>query len=172
MTLRGPPASAAAQSGEFCTNEDEILLYLRNLRGRNDPEIDETGPVGTKLDLGKVRLPVYQLATKEDHIAPAISVFTGAQLFGGEVEFVLAGSGHIAGVINPPDKIKYQYWTAADSLTGTFEEWSARASEYKGSWWPHWAEWLSKRSGSWIDGRAPGARLGVIEDAPGSYVRA
>jgi polyhydroxyalkanoate synthase len=172
MMLRGPLASAAAQSGEFCTNEDEILLYLGNLRGRNDPEIDETGPIGTNLDLGRVRLPVYQLATKEDHIAPAISVFTGAQLFGGPVEFVLAGSGHIAGVINPPDKMKYQYWTAADPLTGTFDEWLARASEHKGSWWPHWVEWLSKCSGSWTDGRAPGARLGVIEDAPGSYVRA
>jgi polyhydroxyalkanoate synthase len=175
MVLRGPipsACSAAPHSGEFCSSEDEILLYLRNLRGRNDPEIDGTGAIGTRLDLGKVRLPIYELATKEDHIAPAISVFKGAQLFGGQVEFVLAGSGHIAGVINPPDKRKYQYWTAADAPTGTLEEWSARAAEHKGSWWPHWAEWLSKHSGTWTKARDPGARLGVVEDAPGSYVRA
>jgi polyhydroxyalkanoate synthase subunit PhaC len=175
MVLRGPipsACSAAPHSGEFCSSEDEILLYLRNLRGRNDPEIDGTGAIGTRLDLGKVRLPIYELATKEDHIAPAISVFKGAQLFGGQVEFVLAGSGHIAGVINPPDKRKYQYWTAVDAPTGTLEEWSARAAEHKGSWWPHWAEWLSKHSGTWTKARDPGARLGVVEDAPGSYVRA
>ena len=86
------------------------LLSERVLR-REPPRQEEMTLAGTRLDIGKVKLPVYELATKEDHIAPAKSVFIGAQLFGGPVEFVLSGSGHIAGVVNPPDKIKYQYWT-------------------------------------------------------------
>ena len=167
MVFGGPaltPSNTAP--GEPLTSEDDILRYLRNLRGHND-----TKPTGTRLDLSKVRLPVYELATKEDHIAPTNSVFKGAQLFGGDVEFVLAGAGHIAGVINPPDKAKYRYWTAPDALSGTLEDWLKQATEHKGSWWPHWSEWLSKHSGGWTSGRAPGAKLGIIEDAPGSYVR-
>ena len=152
-------------------SEDHILAYLKTLRGRNEPEDEEAAERSVRLDLSKVRLPVYELATKEDHIAPAVSVYTGAKLLGGPVEFVLAGSGHIAGVINPPGKKKYQYWTAPDALPGTIEDWSGRTKEHPGSWWPHWAEWLSKHSGGWTGPRAPGAKLGVIEDAPGSYVR-
>jgi polyhydroxyalkanoate synthase len=127
---------------------------------------------GVKLNLRKVKLPVYELATREDHIAPAKSVFIGAKLFGGPVEFVLAGSGHIAGVVNPPDKVKYQFWTAAKAAADTLEEWIAMAKEHPGSWWPHWAEWLGRHSGGWVDPRVPGARLGTIEDAPGHYVKA
>ena len=117
-----------------------------------------------------MKLPIYELASKEDHIAPAKSVFIGSKLFGGPVTFVMAGSGHIAGVINPPDKPKYQYWTN-DKKVATMEAWLESAVEHPGSWWPHYAEWLARSSGTKMEPRTPGAQLGVIEDAPGSYVR-
>jgi polyhydroxyalkanoate synthase subunit PhaC len=142
-------------------------FYLENRLAKGDLTI-----AGTRLDLGKIKLPIYELATKEDHIAPAKSAFIGAKLFGGPVEFVLAGSGHIAGVINPPDKIKYQYWTNHKAAADTLEEWQQFARETPGSWWPHWVEWLAKQSGSKIEKREPGAKLGVIESAPGSFVKA
>ena len=84
--------------------------------------------------------------------------------------YVLAGSGHIAGVINPPGKPKYQYWTN-DRKTDTLEAWLASAEEHPGSWWPHYADWLAKHSGAKVPARTPGATLGAIEDAPGSYVK-
>lgn len=154
------------------SNEDHIVRYLDVLSGRNAPMSAVGHPGGVTLDLKQVRLPVYELAAREDHIAPAASVFRGAKLLGGDVEFVLAGSGHIAGVINPPAKQKYQYWTAAEKDAGTLDDWLTQASEHKGSWWPHWAEWLAQHSGDWTAARTPGTRLGVIEEAPGSYVRA
>ncbi|HRN83805.1 MAG TPA: class I poly(R)-hydroxyalkanoic acid synthase, partial [Hyphomicrobium sp.] len=117
------------------------------------------------------KLPVFEVATKEDHIAPARSVFIGSRLLGGPVEFVLAGSGHIAGVVNPPDKMKYQYWTAPKAAADTLDEWFGMAKENPGSWWPHWVEWLTRYAGDWIPPREPGEKLGVIEDAPGSYVK-
>jgi polyhydroxyalkanoate synthase len=146
-------------------------FYLREFYHENKLALGKMTLAGTKLDLGKVKLPIYELATKEDHIAPARSVFIGAKLFAGPVEFVLAGSGHIAGVINPPDKVKYQYWTANKAHAQTLDEWQQMAREHPGSWWPHWAEWLAKHSGGWTLPRTPGEKLGVIEDAPGSYVR-
>jgi polyhydroxyalkanoate synthase len=95
-------------------------------------------------------------------------------MFGGPVEYVLAGSGHIAGVVNPPPepgkRDKYQYWTNSQPAD-TLEKWLESAKETPGSWWPHWTRWLGSHSGSMIDARTPGARLGVIEKAPGSYVR-
>lgn len=167
MIFEGPKLTlAASESDGTSPREDEILHYLRDLRGRN-----ESKHMGTRLDLTKVQLPVYGLATKEDHIAPMNSVFKGAQLFGGDVEFVLAGAGHIAGVINPPEKAKYQYWTAPSALSGTLDDWLNESEEHKGSWWPHWSDWLSKHSGGWTGIRMPGAKLGIIENAPGSYVR-
>jgi polyhydroxyalkanoate synthase len=125
---------------------------------------------GARLDVSRVKLPVFELSTKEDHIAPAKSVFTGAALLSGPVEFVLSGSGHIAGVVNPPSKVKYQYWTNNKS-SKTLEEWIKSATEHPGSWWPHWAEWLAGHSGEWTEPREPGKTLGTIEDAPGSYVK-
>jgi polyhydroxyalkanoate synthase len=126
---------------------------------------------GVRLDLKRVKIPVYELATREDHIAPARSVLVGAQLFGGPVRFVLAGSGHIAGVVNPPDKVKYQHWTN-DRLTPTLEKWLETAEEHPGSWWPDWIDWLKQHSGDMVGPRFPGdGELGVIEDAPGSYVK-
>jgi polyhydroxyalkanoate synthase len=127
---------------------------------------------GVRLDLKKVKLPVYELATREDHIAPARSVLIGAQLFGGPVRYVLAGSGHIAGVVNPPDKAKYQHWTN-ERLAPTLEKWLETAEEHPGSWWPDWISWLKRHSGDMTKPRFPGdGDLDVIEDAPGSYVKA
>ncbi len=146
-------------------------FYLREFYNENNLAKGRLSLGGVKLDLNKVKIPVYELATKEDHIAPAQSVFIGSKLLGGPVEFVLAGSGHIAGVVNPPEKVKYQYWTAPKAAAETIEEWIDMAKEHPGSWWPHWSKWLSKQSGDKIDGREPGATLGAIENAPGSYVR-
>lgn len=156
---------------ERATNEDHIEFYLREFFGENRLAKGQATLAGTTLDLKKVKLPIYELATKEDHIAPARSVFIGSKLFGGSVEFVLAGSGHIAGVINPPGKVKYQFWTAPGTGADTIEQWISMATEHPGSWWPHWTEWLAQYSGGWTAPREPGVKLGVIEDAPGSYVK-
>jgi polyhydroxyalkanoate synthase len=146
-------------------------FYLSEFYGANRLAKGELAIAGTRLDMKKVKIPVYELATKEDHIAPAISVFRGAQTLGGPVEFVVSGSGHIAGVVNPPDKVKYQYWTNSKKAK-TLEQWLASAKEHPGSWWPHWAEWLAEHCGEWTVPREPGEVLGAIEDAPGSYVKA
>ena len=148
-------------------------FYLREFYNENRLAKGEMSLGGIKLDLRKVKLPIFEVATKEDHIAPAKSVFIGAKLLGSDVEFVLAGSGHIAGVVNPPDKMKYQHWTGPKlSKVGTLDEWLSQAKEHPGSWWPRWTAWLSKYSGGWTTTREPGATLGAIETAPGSYVRA
>jgi polyhydroxyalkanoate synthase len=146
-------------------------FYLREFYHENKLARGQMTIGGIKLDLAKVKLPIYELCAKEDHIAPARSVFIGSRLFGGPVTYVVAGSGHIAGVINPPgEKMKYQYWTN-DKKTATLEAWFESAKEHPGSWWPHYAEWLAQYSGARVPARKPGARLGVIEDAPGSYVK-
>jgi poly[(R)-3-hydroxyalkanoate] polymerase subunit PhaC len=145
-------------------------FYLREFYQENKLARGQMTIGNVKLDLGKVKLPVYELCAREDHIAPAKSVFIGSRLFGGPVTFVLAGSGHIAGVINPPVKTKYQYWTNP-KRAATLEAWLEGAEEHPGSWWPHYAEWLAKYSGGLVPAREPGARLGAIEDAPGSFVK-
>jgi polyhydroxyalkanoate synthase subunit PhaC len=146
-------------------------FYLREFYHDNKLARGQMSIGGVKLDLSKVKLPIYELCAREDHIAPAKSVFIGSRLFGGPVTYVLAGSGHIAGVINPPgEKVKYQYWTN-DKRAATLEAWLESAAEHPGSWWPHYADWLAKHSGAKVPARAPGARLGTIEDAPGSYVK-
>ena len=147
-------------------------FYLREFYHENKLAAGKMELGGVQLDMSKVKLPVYELATRDDHIAPAQSVYIGAKLFGGPVEFVMAGSGHIAGVINPPDpkRVKYQHWTSL-ARADTLDEWLKGATETPGSWWPHWAEWLTRFSGDWGPPRGPGARLGVIEGAPGSYVK-
>jgi Poly(3-hydroxyalkanoate) synthetase len=110
------------------------------------------------------------LFTKEDHIAPALSVFCGSKLFGGPVRLTMAGSGHIAGVVNPPEKKKYQFWSGGSA--GTLKEWIAQAKQIPGSWWPDWGAWLASYSGEKIPARDPSAGpLKPIEDAPGSYVK-
>jgi polyhydroxyalkanoate synthase len=145
-------------------------FYLREFYHLNRLSKGEMVLGGVKLDLGKVKIPIYELFTKEDHIAPASSVFIGSKLFGGPVRLVMAGSGHIAGVVNPPAKKKYQFWTGAPATT--LEEWMKKASETPGSWWPDWSAWLAKQSGEKIEPRDPASgSLKPIEDAPGSYVR-
>ena len=145
-------------------------FYLRAFYRENRLARGQMTIGNVKLDLGSVKLPIYELCAKEDHIAPARSVFIGSRLFGGPVTYVLAGSGHIAGVINPPTKTKYQYWTN-DGRAATLEAWIEGAQEHPGSWWPHFAAWLAEHSGRMVPARVPGARSGAIEDAPGSYVR-
>ena len=102
-------------------------FYLRNFYLDNKLTKGELEIGGVRLDLRKVTMPVYNLATREDHIAPAKSVLYGSQFFGGPVKFVLAGSGHIAGVINPPGKPKYQYWTGAEPGGTDVDKWLAMA---------------------------------------------
>ena len=147
------------------------LFYLRKFYGENALAKGELVMDGIKLDLSTVKTPVYVQSSKEDHIAPARSVYRGARLFGGPATFTLAGSGHIAGVINAPVARKYQYWTNAD-LPETVEAWMAEAVETPGSWWPHWAAWLQARSGGMVPARDPAkGPLKPLEDAPGSYVK-
>jgi len=139
--------------------------YLNNLLTRGAMEIG-----GVRLDLKKVTVPIYDLATREDHIAPARSVFLGAQYFGGPVRFVLSGSGHIAGVVNPVAKAKYQYWLGGQP-EGELDDWMANATEHAGSWWPDWLAWIVAQNAERVPAREPGGgKLKPIEDAPGSYV--
>jgi len=147
------------------------LFYLRKFYEENALAEGKLDLAGEQLDLSKVLTPIYVQSSRDDHIAPAKSVYKGARLFGGEVHYTLAGSGHIAGVINPPAAHKYQHWTN-DSLPPTLEEWKAGAVEHAGSWWPHWSDWLSKRSGKQVAARDPATGpLKALEDAPGSFVK-
>jgi polyhydroxyalkanoate synthase len=144
-------------------------FYLRNCYLENKLTKGEMEIGGIMLDLGKVKIPVYNLAAREDHIAPAKSVFLGSQYFGGPVEFVLAGSGHIAGVVNPASKPKYQYWTG-EPPRGELDHWTRRASEHPGTWWPHWAKWIEAQAPEKVKARKPGGRRKTLGDAPGTYV--
>jgi polyhydroxyalkanoate synthase len=147
------------------------VFYLRNCYLENNLTRGEMKIGGVNLDLGKIKIPVYNLATREDHIAPARSVFTGAKFFGGEMRYVLAGSGHIAGVVNPAWKPKYQYWTG-ERPAGTFEDWVVNAEMHPGSWWTDWAEWVTSQAPEKIPARDPGGgALKPLCDAPGEYVR-
>ena len=147
------------------------LSYLRQCYKDNALALGKMMLGGVTLDLSKVKVPVYLQSAREDHIAPANSVFKATKLFGGPVRFIIAGSGHIAGVINPPAAKKYQYWTS-DKKTETVDGWRASATEHAGSWWPDWDQWLSKLSGGKIPARQPGdGKLKVLGDAPGEYVK-
>lgn len=146
--------------------------YLRNCYLENNLAKGKMKLAGKTLDLGDVNIPVYNLAAKEDHIAPARSAYIGGQLFGGNVTYVMAGSGHIAGVVNPPEMKKYQFWSDGPK-DAAFEDWVAGATETPGSWWPHWHAWIKAQSADQVPAREPGGgKLKPIEDAPGSYVRA
>ncbi|MDE5444018.1 class I poly(R)-hydroxyalkanoic acid synthase [Bradyrhizobium sp. CSA207] len=146
--------------------------YLRNCYLENRLSTGTMVLDNTLLDLSKVMVPVYNLATREDHIAPAESVLYGSQFFGGPVKYVLSGSGHIAGVVNPPASNKYQYWTNDNVKDVTVAEWMKGAVEHKGSWWPDWREWLGGIDPEEVPARSVGSEaLPPIEDAPGSYVR-
>jgi poly[(R)-3-hydroxyalkanoate] polymerase subunit PhaC len=147
--------------------------YLRNCYLENRLSAGTMVLDNTLLDLSKVKVPVYNLATREDHIAPAESVLYGSQFFGGPVRYVLSGSGHIAGVVNPPAANKYQYWTNDNIKDVTVADWMKGAVEHKGSWWPDWREWLGQIDPEEVPARTVGSdALPPIENAPGSYVRA
>jgi polyhydroxyalkanoate synthase len=130
---------------------------------------------GTPIDLRKVKTPTYVQSGREDHIAPPQSVWKITHHFQGPVRFVLAGSGHIAGVVNPPDAQKYQYWIN-DEKVDSLDEFVAGATEHKGSWWPDWIKWIEAQAPKKVPAkgaRVPGkGKLKAIEDAPGSYVKA
>jgi poly[(R)-3-hydroxyalkanoate] polymerase subunit PhaC len=146
--------------------------YLRNCYLENRLSTGSMVLDNTLLDLSKVKVPIYNLATREDHIAPADSVLYGSQFFGGPVKYVLSGSGHIAGVVNPPASGKYQYWTNDNIRDVTLADWLKGAQDHKGSWWPDWREWLASIDAEEVPARAVGTEaLPPIEDAPGSYVR-
>jgi polyhydroxyalkanoate synthase len=147
-------------------------FYLRNMYLEN--LLRKPGGLtlgGVPIDLTKVRIPLYFASTVEDHIAPWHATYAGARLFRGPVRFVLGGSGHIAGIVNPPAANKYHYWTN-DKLADDPEKWFAGAQQQPGSWWPDWADWTARHAGEKVPARIPGkGRLKAIEDAPGSYVK-
>jgi len=146
-------------------------FYLRNCYLENNLTRGRMVMDGKTLDLKRVTIPIYNLAAREDHIAPARSVFTGAKFFGGPMRYVLAGSGHIAGVVNPERKPKYQYWVGGP-VEGTFEDWMAKAQELAGTWWPDWIKWITDQAPAMVEARTPGSgALPPLRDAPGEYVR-
>ncbi len=146
-------------------------FYLRQMYQENRLSAGEIKLLGTKIDLSKIKTPVYILSTREDHIAPWRSTYVATQLYQGPKEFVLAASGHIAGVVNPPAANKYSHWIGK-STPPSPDDWLAAAEQRSGSWWPHWDEWVKKFSGGQSPARKPGdGKLKAIEDAPGSYVR-
>jgi polyhydroxyalkanoate synthase subunit PhaC len=146
-------------------------FYLRRCYINNDLSRRRLQIGGITLDLSKVTIPIYHLAAREDHIAPARSVFLGAQSLGGSVRFVVAGSGHIAGVVNPPARNRYQYWTNGPPV-GELKTWLEGAEECLGSWWPDWQAWSEAQDRRRVPARETGGgKLTAIEDAPGSYVR-
>jgi len=148
-------------------------FYLRNCYLDNKLSKGKMLIGNTPINLKAIKVPIYNLATREDHIAPAKSVMLGSKAFGGEVKFVVAGSGHIAGVINPPNKHKYQFWTGSKPRNADIDGWLAKAKENPGSWWPDWLVWITRQSPTEVPARVPGdGALKVIEDAPGSYVKA
>jgi len=147
-------------------------FYLRNLYIKN--QLAKPGGIqlgGVAIDLTRVKTPLYFASTVEDHIAPWRSTYAGAKLFTGPVRFVLGGSGHIAGIVNPPAGNKYSYWTNP-KLPEQPEQWQKAASQHPGSWWPDWAGWVAQHGGDKVPERIPGkGKLKAIEDAPGAYAR-
>ncbi|HZB38549.1 MAG TPA: class I poly(R)-hydroxyalkanoic acid synthase [Beijerinckiaceae bacterium] len=146
-------------------------FYLRNCYLENRLTKGEMILDNVKLDLKKVTIPIFNLAAKEDHIAPALSVFEGSKFFGGPVDYVVAGSGHIAGVVNPAGKPKYQFWTGAPE-GDDLEAWLGQAKENPGTWWPYWFKWIEKQAPKRVPAREPGGgKLKPLCDAPGEYVK-
>jgi polyhydroxyalkanoate synthase len=147
-------------------------FYLRRMYQQND--LVKPGGVelaGVKLDLRRIKLPTYILSTREDHIAPWKSTYRATQVYKGPTRFVLAASGHIAGVANPPDAGKYSHWVSAD-LPADPDAWFHGATELAGSWWPDWHRWVSGLDKATVPARIPGdGALPALEDAPGSYVK-
>ncbi len=146
-------------------------FYLRKCYLENTLTTGQMVLGGSPVHLSDVKIPIFSVATREDHIAPAKSVFHGCRFFGTTVNFVLAGSGHIAGVVNPPTKTKYQYWTGGPPV-GDLQTWLESASEVPGSWWPLWFDWIKQQDATLVDAREPGGTtLTPLCDAPGTYVK-
>ncbi len=147
-------------------------FYLRNMYMKN--LLKEPGGItlaGVPIDISKIKTPCYFVSTIEDHIAPWKSTFLGAQRFSGPVRFVLGGSGHIAGIVNPPSANKYGYWLN-DNLGETADEWLAGATQHPGSWWTDWQKWVTTLNDAKVPARDPVVgKLPVLEDAPGSFVK-
>ena len=148
-------------------------FFMRNMYiGNRLREPGGLSIAGEIIDVTRITTPSYVLAALEDHIAPWKTAYETTRLFAGPVEFVLGASGHIAGVINPPAKHRYGYWTGPTDIAAGPGEWLAGAHEHQGSWWAHWDRWLEPFAGAPVPARIPGAgALPAIEDAPGSYVR-
>jgi polyhydroxyalkanoate synthase len=147
-------------------------FYLRNMYMRN--LLGVPGGIsldGVPIDLAKVKVPAYFISTVEDHISPWKTTYKGAKYLGGDVRFVVGGSGHIAGIVNPPAAKKYHYWTNVQN-PATAEEWFKTATQHPGSWWADWQAWMDARNGGEkVPARVPGDReLKPLEDGPGSYV--
>jgi polyhydroxyalkanoate synthase len=141
--------------------------YLDNRLTKGEMEI-----AGVRLDLRKVTVPIYNLAAREDHIAPAKSVLYGSQYFGGAVKNVLVGSGHVAGVVNPPAKPEFRYWRGGKPGGADLDAWISTATEHPGSCWPDWFEWLKNQEADMVPAREiGGGKIMPTEDAPGSYVK-
>src|SRR5471032_2982238 len=148
------------------------MYYLRNMYLAN--KLKDPGGItldGVPIDIRKIKIPAYFISTAEDHIAPWKSVYKGARILSGKVRFVLGGSGHIAGIVNPPAAKKYQHWLNETGKNPP-EEWLRAAARHEGSWWADWQAWMEENNGgAKVAARAPGdGKLRVIEDAPGSYV--
>ena len=149
-----------------------FLYYLREMFINNNL----IRPNGLKLknkflDLSKVKTPTFLFNTKDDHIAPWMCGYAATRVLQGPIKFVLGGSGHIAGVFNPPTVTKYGYWTS-DALVDKAEEWFSAATQNQGSWWPEWAEWIEQYAGDKIKASTVGSsKYPALEDAPGSYVK-
>ena len=121
----------------------------------------------TPIDMTSIKTPAYYLSTREDHIAPWRATYRGTQLLGGPKQFTLAASGHIAGVVNPPTKNKYCYWTSSKTPSNP-DKWMSDTKEHEGSWWPHWQKWIGK----YADEKVPARKIkNELEPAPGSYVK-
>ena len=145
--------------------------YLRNMYQHD--LLKEPGGLtllGEPVDLGKIEIPISLVSTREDHIAPWEATYALTQLASGPAKFILAASGHIAGVVNPPAAGKYCYWTNVKTPKSP-NAWLKGATQHEGSWWPEWSKWLRRKSGAKVAARQPGdGELPVIEPAPGSYV--
>jgi polyhydroxyalkanoate synthase subunit PhaC len=142
-------------------------MYLNNLLIK--PDGIKIG--GVPINLRKIKTPVFFLSTQYDHIAPWKSTYLGIDLHSGPVTFVLGGSGHVAGVVNPPYKNKYNYYLN-DHLTKDPDEWLQAAESFPGSWWPYWEKWLRQYSDKLVKARCvKDGRLPILEDSPGSYVK-
>lgn len=150
-------------------------FYLRNFYLENRLCVPNSLHIlGKPLNLQNVNIPCYFLSTAQDHIAPWRSTFMGAKCLGGPTTFVLAGSGHIAGIVNPPSNHKYGYQFCENDFHSFSDptEWQKRATSHDGSWWPHWTKWLMAYAGDKVNKRIPGeGKLKALQDAPGSYVR-